>query len=295
MPSNVSAPPRSQEATRRVRHRPLLTHTRRVLIAVSLTVLLAAGFAFIPQRAQAQSLVGPKQYYLALGDSLAFGFQPDLNWDDSYPTQWYANLHQHGSQSRTNYACNGETSSTFINGGCPYWYALHDYYLGSQLSAALSFIRAHRGQVSPVSLDMGANDLLPDINSSTCAVSSSWSTDLANLDNRLVNTILPQLVAALKVNGVRTGDLVMMNYYDPYQNKCPNSVSYVETLNSHIAADAAQFGVPVANVFAAFGGAAEPDPDTCTYTWFCSAFHDVHATTTGYGVIAGAFESVTGY
>ncbi|HEX6123384.1 MAG TPA: SGNH/GDSL hydrolase family protein, partial [Ktedonobacterales bacterium] len=224
-----------------------------------------------------------------------FGFQPNLDWSHSYTSQWYSNLKSHGATSFTNYGCNGETSATFINGGCPYWYALHNYYFGSQLNAAVKFIKGHAGKVSPVSLDIGANDLLPDIDGSTCTVSASWNTDLANLDARLTQTILPKLVSALTVNGVRTGDLVMMNYYDPYQNTCPSSVAYVQTLNQHLAADAAQFGVRVANVNAAFGGTTVPDPHTCTYTWMCSVFGDIHATTTGYGVIAGAFEAVTGY
>jgi lysophospholipase L1-like esterase len=221
----VSSPTWSHPRPRR-RARSVKAHVRRAGISVALVLAAVVITSLLPGRVHATSrtLVGPKSYYLALGDSLAFGYQPDLNWDDGYPTALYSNLKAHGAISFTNYGCNGETSATsatFINGGCPYWYVLHNYYLGPQLHAALSFINAHRGHVSPVSLDIGANDLLPDINASTCAVSSSWSSDLSALDNRLTGTILPELVAALTVNGVRTGDLVMMNYYDPFQNICP--------------------------------------------------------------------------
>jgi hypothetical protein len=132
---------------------------------------------------------------------------------------------------------------------------------------------------------------------------SGWDADLAALDQNLTGVILPRLVAALTDrHGVRTGDLVMMNYYDPWQNECPNAVSYVVQLNQHLAADAAQFAVPIADVFAAFGGAATPNPNICTDTWMCSAFHDIHATGgvvgepgNGYGVIRRAFGQVTGY
>jgi lysophospholipase L1-like esterase len=72
-------------------------------------------------------------------------------------------------------------------------------------------------------------------------------------------------------------------------------LAYVQELNSHLAADAAQFNVPVADVLTAFGGTATPNPNTCNYTWMCSVFHDIHATDTGYGVIAGAYASLTGY
>ena len=61
-----------------------------------------------------------------------------------------------------NYGCTGETSVTFIQGGCFYTasgFPLHDPYDGSQLSAALAFLRAHRGQVSPITINLGTNDL----------------------------------------------------------------------------------------------------------------------------------------
>ena len=279
------------------RMQTLKRHGRRVLLAILILLALLLALAFLPDHAQASGgLVGPKTRYLALGDSLAFGYQPDLDWSHSYTKQWYNELKNHGVTTFVDYGCNGETSATFVNGGCPYAFALHNYYLGPQLKAAVSYIKRYAGQVSPVSLDIGANDLLPDINSTTCAVSSSWESDLAALDSRLTATILPQLVAALtNSSGARTGDLVMMNYYDPYQNTCANSLAYVQELNSHLAADAAQFNVPVSDVFTAFGGVTTPNPNTCNYTWMCSSFHDIHANDTGYGVIAGAFKSRTGY
>ena len=284
--------PRSAGVPRR---RLFTLATCSLALALVVTLFLAPSIAHA-SRPKSSALVGPKTYYLALGDSLAFGYQPNLDWSHSYPTQWYSsNLSKHHVKSYTNYGCNGETSNTFINGGCPYSYALHNYYAGAQLNAAVSFIKAHPGAVSPVSLDIGANDLLPDINSSTCAVSSTWSTDLATLDTNLTQTILPQMIAALTVNGVRTGDLVMMNYYDPYQNACPGSLSYVQTLNQHLASDAAQFNVPVSDVFTAFGGATTPNPNICTDTWMCSVYNNIHATTTGYGVIANSFAKTTGY
>src|SRR5262249_20733222 len=156
-------------------------------------------------------------------------------------------LKAHGVSHLVDYGCNGEKSTTMINGGCPYQIALHNYYLGSQLNAALSFLHNHAGQVSPVTLDMGANDLLPEINSSNCTVSASWDSDLATLNSNLLKTILPKLVNALaNGSGQRTGDLIMMTYYDPYINVCPNSLPYVQQLNAAITTDAAQFGIPLA-------------------------------------------------
>jgi lysophospholipase L1-like esterase len=240
------------------------------------------------------SLVGPKSYYLALGDSLAFGYQPDLNYNQGYADDFFSNLQSHKVKNYVNMSCPGESSSTFVHGGCPYAF-MHKYlYSGAQLSAAVNFLKNHVGQVSPVTLDIGANDVMGDISTSKCTVNSSFATDLAHLDSNLTGTILPQLKAALTVKGKITGDLVLMNYYDPYQNICPNSVSIIQTFNQHLARDMSGFGT-VVNVFNAFGGIGTPNSNVCSYTWICSIFKNIHATSKGYSVIASTFESGIGY
>ena len=48
---------------------------------------------------------------------------------------------------------------------------MHKYfYLGAQLNAAVNFLHVHAGQVSPVTLDIGANDVMGDVNTSKCTV-----------------------------------------------------------------------------------------------------------------------------
>jgi lysophospholipase L1-like esterase len=273
---------------------------RRIIVSLSLAcLLLLAGvpeaLAASSANSQASSLVGPKQYYLALGDSLAFGYQPDFDFFHGYADDFFRNLQSHGVKSLANMGCPGESSQTFIHGGCPHPYLRKFPYLGPQLSAAVSYLRTFAGQVSPVTLDIGSNDLLPDFDPSTCTLNvSEFHTDLATLDSNLKGTILPALQAALTVHGRLTGDLVLMNYYDPYQNRCPNTVSYVQTVNAHLANDVSGFGI-IVDVFGAFGGATTPNPNICTYTWMCSIFKDIHATDTGYSVIATTFEQGTGY
>jgi lysophospholipase L1-like esterase len=114
------------------------------------------------------------------------------------------------------------------------------------------------------------------------------------VDNNLTKVILPALKSALTVNGRVTGDLLVMNYYDPYQNRCPNTIPYIQMINQHLAADVNGYG-NIVDVFSAFGGAASPNPNTCNYTWICSIFSDIHATDKGYSVIANAFEARAGY
>ena len=278
-------------------HRGRIVSSLSLLTPLTLMLFLFLTFApaaFASSSTSRFTLIGPRKHYLALGDSLAFGYQPDLDFSHGYADDFYSNLKTHGTQSLANMGCPGETSNTFINGGCPYSYLRKYPYVGSQLAAAVAYLKFYRGQVSPVTLDMGANDLLGDINTSNCAISSNFTTDLATLDTNLKKTILPQLTAAMTVNGKVTGDLVMMNYYDPYQNICPNTVSYIQTINQHLATDASGYGI-IVNVFDSFGGATTPNPHICSYTWMCSIFKDIHARDKGYSVIASTFERGTGY
>lgn len=240
-------------------------------------------------------LVGPKARYLALGDSLAFGFQPDLDFDDGYTNVFTSDLRNHNNAHASNLGCPGETSSTFIHGGCPNPFLRKYPYLGAQLDAAVKYLNSYKGQVSPVTLDIGANDVLTDVNSRTCAVDmNKFKSDLARLDANLTGVILPRLRDALTVNGQMTGDLALMNYYDPYQNNCPDTVSIVQEVNQHLASDISGYGV-IADTFSAFGGSKTPNPNICSYTWICSLFHDIHARDAGYRIIAGAFEKSLGY
>jgi lysophospholipase L1-like esterase len=270
-----------------------------LLLIVTSLALLAAGLLASSSTAHAQGFVGPKKYYLALGDSLAYGYQPNFDWSHGYANYFFTNLQGHGTQQLINMGCPGETTSTFIKGGCPGKLIDHYYYPGAQLTAAVNFIKNHAGQVSPVTLDIGANDLTGDINTSTCAINANWNTDEQNTISRLT-TILNTLKSAL--NG--TGDLLVMNYYDPYQNKCPNSVPDIQQFNSDIASTVASVvGDQVADVFTAFGGPTVYNTNLCTWTWYvtkppCSTNSpspDIHSTRTGYSVIATTFESIYGY
>ncbi len=246
----------------------------------------AAG-AVVASQGQPFHLVGPKQHYLALGDSLAFGVQPNGDFAHGYVPDLFQILRNEGVKDVTNYGCPGETSTTFIVGGCPFAPAGF-----VQITFALAFLQANAGKVSPVTLDIGPDDLLPDFNPSTCTVTEpKFDNDLAALDTNLTQVILPQLHNALLVKGHLTGDLVMMNFYDPFQNICPNSVAIVQMVDQHLAADVSGFGI-IVDVFSAFGGPDVPNPNICTYTWICTApplGPNIHPTDQGYSVIANTF------
>jgi lysophospholipase L1-like esterase len=216
---------------------------------------------------------------------LAFGFQPDKDFTHGYVNDLFQILQREGTKDFTNLGCPGETSTTFIHGGiCS----------SSQLTAAVAFLQKNAGKVSPVTLDIGANDVLTKDNFdlSTCTVNESgFNAALAGLDTNLTGTILPELLSALTVKGRATGSIVMMNYYDPFQNACPKTMSYIQTFNQHLANDVSGFGT-IVDVFGAFGGATTPNPNICTYTWMCTPpplGPDIHPTDQGYSIVANTF------
>src|SRR5206468_381364 len=129
-------------------------------------VVLILGIAGLPGTAAVVSESSrpvyqpPQSYYLALGDSMAYGFQPTKNpgarpaaFDTGYVDLFAARLRKLAPQIQVvNYGCPGESTVTFTRGGCPAFadgFKLHDAFHGPQLKAAQSFLRAHRGQVSP--------------------------------------------------------------------------------------------------------------------------------------------------
>ncbi len=235
-------------------------------------------------------------YYVALGDSLTFGFQPDLNLSDGFADDVFSALRPAGVTDLENFACGGETTTTLIGGGCTYRFATHVRYSGPELDAAVNFITSHQGQVDPITLEIGANDVLADFNQATCTASASVDADLARLDTNLTQTIVPRLIAALTTPaGHSSADLVLMNYYNPFAKECPNSSTFINQFNDHLVADAAQFRLPVVDVYSAFGGDTNMAARICDLTWICSAQHDIHPTTKGYSVIATAIEQVLAY
>jgi lysophospholipase L1-like esterase len=264
-------------------------------LSLALAAALPAFAASTFPRAQ-RALVGPKAYYLALGDSLAFGYQPDLDWSNGYANYFYENLKTHGVTHFDNLACIGETTATMIRGGCPFSLARKYVYLSSQLNAAVDYLHQHAGQVSPVTLDIGGSNLLSDLNTSNCSINPKWSADLATVNSDLTDVILPQLIAAMTINGQITGDLLLVDYYDPYQNSCPNTVTDIQQIDAALANDASLNGhVTFVDVFAPFGGATVPNPNICNYTWICSISKDFHARNAGYSVMANAIEQTIGY
>ncbi len=142
---------------------------RLSLLAVVVAALSAPG-AHADDFTEELRFNPPKQYYLALGDSFTYGFQ--FSKLGLAPTAFNTGyVDAFATRMRTirpdllvvNYGCPGESSVTFIAGGCSglaAGVALHDDYEAAQLDAAVAFLRAHPGRVSPITLTVWSNDFL---------------------------------------------------------------------------------------------------------------------------------------
>ncbi len=268
-------------------------------------------------RAHAASPVLGVSYYLALGDSLAQGVQPNaagysVETGKGYPNLLYAALRLRDPRLRlVKLGCPGETTSTMIHGG------ICRYPGGSQLAAATSFLRQHRGRVSLVTIDIGANDAGTCLSrASTRALASCVGRAMPRVTGDLA-TILARLRRADP--GVR---IIGMNYYlpalaywrDGRQGEVIAHGTEIATavftlLVDHVYANA---GARVADVFAAFhtgdftqfvtvprlGRVPRNVAAICRWTWECSPSPrgpNPHANPAGYRVIARAFLAADGY
>jgi lysophospholipase L1-like esterase len=280
----------------------------------ALTVMAAAALTACSSPPAAKP-PPPASYYLALGDSLSQGVQPDaagasVETGQGYPDLVYATLlASHPSLRLVRLGCPGETTQTMMHGG------ICHYSAGSQLAAATAFLRAHRGHVFLVTIDIGANDL------EDCGNRPSL-TQLASCIGQLpkatanVAAIMASLRAAAGP-GVR---IVGMNYYLPAlaewrtgllgRATAQLSEKFAVAYDNLLKRAYGQAGITVANVFGAFETTNFGDPVTvpgigsvprnvariCQWTWECAPpprGPNQHANAAGYRVIAGAILAAT--
>ena len=204
--------------------------------------------------------------YLALGDSVTFGYQepttvpaPDYSNASSfygYPEMIAATLHV----KVANAACPGETSGSLNNItvasiGCENayrkLYPLHVRYRGSQLSYAVSYLRAHPG-VRLVSLMIGANDGFrceggtPD----HCASPAERQEVSAQISRNVRRTL-----TAIRGQAHYRGQLAILDYYSlNYASPFLNGES--QLINRALDAAAKPFGVEYASGYREFQAAS---------------------------------------
>jgi lysophospholipase L1-like esterase len=208
--------------------------------------------------------------YLALGDSVAFGYVPpqavpapdylDPSSFVGYPEDVAQALHI----PVANASCPGETTASFYipgaqSNGCENSpgssvgyrteFPLHVQYAGTQMLYALRYLATHRN-TRLVTIDIGANDvfLCQETTADACASPAELQAVLKKIQVNLA------IIYALIRDVARYhGPLVALTYYSiDYAD--PTQVAGTEALNSVIASVTEKFGGKIADGFAAFEG-----------------------------------------
>ena len=246
--------------------------------------------------------------YLALGDSVAFGFQPGRGKTNGYVGRLWRDIREEIPALRLrNVSCPGETSRSLISGK----HSSCHYAAGSQLDAAVSFLEAHPGEVAFITIDIGGNDL----------VNRCLDWDIGLLEKACVVDQRPRLQARLTriVDALTAAGpgvpIVGMTYYNPLLGLwglVPGGRALARAdqrawaaFNAGLATAYADAGATVADVAATFR--IDDFKDTvmvrgrgrlpvnvalaCKWTWFCSKrfFLDLHPNRKGYRQIARTF------
>ncbi|HEV2404157.1 MAG TPA: hypothetical protein VGR88_01825, partial [Ktedonobacterales bacterium] len=74
---------------------------------VVILVLVLLGLDAVVLVLHNPSVFTAQHYYLALGNSISFGYQPDLDFTDGFVDQTFAQLHKANVTDLANYACAG--------------------------------------------------------------------------------------------------------------------------------------------------------------------------------------------
>jgi lysophospholipase L1-like esterase len=278
-------------------------------VTVAATVAFAiAGTIAVAGNASAADR--SKHYYVALGDSLAAGVQPDatgrsLPTNRGYVDDLYGQLSVADSKlDLVKLGCPGETTTSMIEGGiCGYDHA------AAQLDAAVRFLHAHDNHVSLVTVDIGANNI------DRCVSGGTLNQQCVAAGLAAIADELPKIVEALRAAAPEVR-IVAMNYYDPFlaawlngpagQALAIQSVQILQVLNGLEANAYAAGDVDVADVAAVFSttdfSTQVPVPGAgivplnvariCQWTWMCApppVGPNIHANDAGYQVIANTF------
>jgi lysophospholipase L1-like esterase len=285
----------------------------RLKARLALAVLLA-GNLLSAAWADDAKFSAPRDFTLALGDSLAFGYQAhkvaanplDLaQFHTGFAfvfAQRVAATSAGKSASLLNLGCPGETTTSFLNGPCAYHAAglpLHLNYTGSQMAFAEALLAANRGRINPILVSLGANDVLTLIGVCPGLTPTCVAGQLPGI-LQTVGANLDQVLARLR-GAARDAEIIVLQVYNPLEVAFPGSNSNVLAiaLNQVIGSVATAHGARVANAFPAFNQAAPQPQVLCVMTLMCGLGGippaDIHASDLGYATIADLMFRAAGY
>jgi lysophospholipase L1-like esterase len=234
----------------------------------------------LPRAVPVHAAPTPGAYYVALGDSLGYGYTNDQTPLDpqcasataiGYVCVFYRYLKTlNPAIQLTNLSVPGADSCDMLYGyPGPANQCTHKPTPGnapSQVDAAVALLKAHPGQVNPITINIGGDDILPllpqgvtDLAGTAAKLPGIFQNFQANLDKALSEI----KAADPKVT------VILVTQYNPLaglptdqvpQGFAPLAQNAIDSLNTIITAEAQKYGYPVADVAAAF--AAQPGKGT---------------------------------
>lgn len=233
------------------------------------------------------------QSYLALGDSVAFGYNPLVDLKTTQVTGYPEDLAARRGLDVTNLSCPGEATGGFVapdghDNHCRenrQAYPLHVDYPGTQLQAAVEYLQTHDTKL--VTIDIGANDvyLLDHLcgRDPACILSNFVAT--MSEYNLNLDFIFGEL------RRVYDGPLVAMTIYNPLPADATAQYA-IGQIDGALTDQVAANGGILADAMTAFAAASNNDPcgaglliklpdGTC----------DVHPTAAGAKVLADTIDA----
>lgn len=298
-------------------NRPLHLATLRALASYLVIALLGSALTASPVAAdtgRASPNVHPL-YLLALGDSLAAGYQPIDGTtilppidpethlrDRGYPGSYASDVARSRHFELIDLGCPGETTVSFSTTPalpqCGTLYAA-EFSARSQLAAARVFLARHPNRVGIVTFDLGADDLTKCTSKNSIDVSCLEQHDSSAILR--LHAILQSIVVAARRDDP-LARVIAMNLYDPYlafvadpggapaSALADESLAATDLFNAQLDATYRNAGVQIANAADAFGiddatststfdGRLFPTnvANVCRLTWMCPSSSSLFA------------------
>jgi lysophospholipase L1-like esterase len=288
---------------------------RRAAVVVSLAVGVAAGLMpVLPASATAVTGSATNGTYLALGDSVAFGYVPPQavpppNYQSAHSFVGYPEDVAQALRIRVwNASCPGETTDSMlvagvVSNGCENspasatgyrtLYPLHVQYQGTQMEYALKYLAVHR-HTQLVTIDIGANDvfLCQETTKDGCTSAVEIQAVLQE-----IQADLTAIYTQIRDVGHYQGPLVALTYYSLSYSD-PAQVASTQLLDSVIASVTKAFRGKVADGFAAFEGpSAAVGGSPCAAGLLIKLPNgtcNIHPSPAGHLLLAQAIEDVVG-
>ena len=277
-----------------------------VLLAVAGLVAVATPALATPlEERPSHGTTASGRTYLALGDSVPFGFignaeslYPDPDNFVGYPEMLADDLRVRV----LNASCPGETTASFIDddaqsNGCensltsPVGYRdrfpLHVQYDDSQLDYAVETLE-EGPHVRLVTLQLGANDLFICVSTGQCTTPAGVQDLAASVQKNL-----DRILCTLRDEGEYRGRIAVVTYYSlDYTD--PVGVALIQAVNRAMTAAAVDNGAVVADGFGAFRSRALEAGGSSIAAGLVYP-NDVHPTAEGHRLLANAVEQAIGH